>query len=408
MKRDHQGVHMLRKVMVLTALFAFHYSLFTAVHAQGGNTRMGGEDGDYQSLSERLLKLEKKNDVFNLYLNYAAAAHAEEAGDGWSTGFANKQLRIEIKGNLTDKIYYRLRHCLNKSNVAQGEDNFAKATDIAMVGYNFSDKVSLMAGKMCQIWGGYEFDQNPMYVYRYSDMVGNMDIFMAGVVLSLKPLPSQEIAFEVSDANNGKLEEDYGQNLILADGETVKPLEQAKNPLTFIANWNGNFFGDQLQTRWAWGIQKQAKGTYSRMITLGQRLNLPKLQWYVDYMGAFDDMDRLGIVTSEVAGTEQVRCGKVHYHSLITNLNWQFAPQWNLMLNGTYETASMKNAEPFKDYRKSYGWIGSIEYYPDKTQDLRVFLAYLGQKVDYSKASGLKDTNSNRIELGFMYRIKCY
>ena len=219
MKRDHQEVHMLRKVMVLTALFAFHYSLFTAVHAQGGNTRMGGEDGDYQSLSERLLKLEKKNDVFNLYLNYAAAAHAEEAGDGWSMGFANKQLRIEIKGNLTDKIYYRLRHCLNKSNVAQGEDNFAKATDIAMVGYNFSDKVSLMAGKMCQIWGGYEFDQNPMYVYRYSDMVGNMDIFMAGVVLSLKPLPSQEIAFEVSDANNGKLEEDYGQNLILADGQ---------------------------------------------------------------------------------------------------------------------------------------------------------------------------------------------
>ena len=411
MKRYQQEVGMIWRVAVLTAFLACHYSLLPSVHAQGGNTRMGGEDGDYQSLSERLLKLEKKNDVFNLYLNYAAAAHAEEAGDGWSTGFANKQLRLEIKGNLTDKLFYRLRHCLNKPNTAKGEDNFAKATDIAMVGYHFSDKVSLMAGKMCQIWGGYEFDENPMYIYRYSDMVGNMDIFMTGVVLSLKPLPSQEIAFEVSDANNGKLEEDYGENLLLADGTGLKPLEQAKNPLTFIANWNGSFLGDQLQTRWAWGLQKQAKGQYSRMITLGQRLNLPKLQWYADYMGAFDDMDRLGIITHELGKAypdDNVRCGKVRYHSFITKLNWQFAPQWNLMLKGTYETASMKYAEPFKDYRKSYGWIGSLEYYPDKTQDLRVFMAYMGQKVDYSKACCLEDTNSNRIELGFMYRIKCY
>ncbi|WP_429767230.1 porin, partial [Isoptericola nanjingensis] len=88
-----------------------------------------------------------------------------EQGDGWETGFANKELRLEIKGNLTDKLFYRLRHRLNKANNAKGEDNFAKATDIMMVGYNFSDKLSLMAGKMTQIWGGYEYDENPMHVY---------------------------------------------------------------------------------------------------------------------------------------------------------------------------------------------------------------------------------------------------
>ncbi len=385
--------------------------------AQGGNTRMGGNDGDYQSLAERIAKIEKKNDMFNVYFNYAASAQAVDNGDKWSTGFANKQLRLEIKGNLTDKLFYRLRHRMNKVNSAKGEDNFAKATDIMMVGYNFSDKLTVMGGKMCQIWGGFEFDENPMYIYQYSDMVDNMDNFMAGAVVSYKPVPTQEIAVEVSNANNGKLSEDYGDNLMsVGPGRKVAALEQAQNPLTFIVNWNGSFFDDKLQTRWSWGTQKQAVGKNSQMLVLGQRLNLPKLQWYFDYMGAWDGMDRLGIASGEAASVYMADAGDgmnlrfddVNYNSFITKLNWQFAPKFNLMLKGTYETASVKDIEMLKNYRKSIGWIGSLEYYPVKSQDFRMFLAYIGHKYNYSDECGLKDHNTNRIELGFMYRIKCY
>jgi hypothetical protein len=37
-----------------------------------------------------------------------------------------------------------------------------------------------------------------------------------------------------------------------------------------------------------------------------------------------------------------------------------------------------------------------------------VFLAYIGHKYNYSEKCRLDDHNTNRIELGFMYRIKCY
>ncbi len=74
--------------------------------------------------------------------------------------------------------------------------------------------------------------------------------------------------------------------------------------------------------------------------------------------------------------------------------NWQFAPKWNLMLKGMTDWA--------------YGYLASLEYYPDVTQNFRVFLAYIGKKVDFTSKCGLKDYNTNRIELGFMYRIKCY
>lgn len=379
--------------------------------AQGGNTGMGGNDGNYASLAERVLKLEKKTDAFNVYLNYAASARASEADGTWGTGFANKQLRLEIKGNLTDKLFYRLRHRLNKSDAAKGQDNFAKATDIMMVGYHLSDKVTLMGGKMCQVWGGFEFDENPMYIYQYSDMVDNMDNFMAGAVVAYKPVPSQEIQLEVSNANNGTFSEDNGSPVLVNHAGDVRRLEKSNNPLTYIVNWNGSFLDNRLLTRWSWGLQTQARHTYSRMWVLGQQLNLDKLQWYVDYMGAWDGMDRLGIASGDLASflpEGGTHFGSVHYNSWITKVNWQFAPRWNFMAKGTYETASVSKVDELKDYRKSFGWIGSLEYYPVQDQDFRVFLSYIGHKYDFSKQCGLKDYDTNRIELGFMYRIKCF
>ena len=407
----------MKQLILVSAMLA----VTLTANAQGGNTRMGGNDGDYQSLAERVAKIEKKNDMFNVYFNYAASAQASSYDDEWTSHFANKQMRLEIKGNLTDKLFYRLRHRLNKSNAAKGEDNFAKATDIMMVGYNLNDKLSLMGGKMCQIWGGFEFDENPMYIYQYSDMVDNMDNFMAGFVASYKPVPTQEIAVEVSNANNGQLTEDYGDYLMtVGPDHELEAVHPANHPLTFILNWNGSFFNDKLQTRWSWGTQKQAEGLSSKMLVLGQRLNLPKLQWYFDYMGAWDGFDRLGVASSDGVSaylseseidpdrTLNVRFKDVNYNSFITKLNWQFAPQWNLMLKGTYETANVKNIDKLKNFRKSIGWAGSVEYYPDKSQDFRVFLAYIGHKYNYSEKIGLSSHNTNRIELGFMYRIKCY
>ncbi len=405
----------MKKIIMMFAALA----MTMGANAQGNNIGMGGGDGDIQSIHERITKLEKKNDMFNLYFNYAASFQAEHnsLSDEWGTKFANKQLRLEIKGNLTDKLYYRLRHRLNKATDAKGEDNFAKATDIMMVGYNFNDKLSISGGKMCQIWGGFEFDENPMYIYQYSDMVDNMDNFMAGVTVSYKPIPTQEIAVEISNAYNGKFADEYGDEAVVVNNDEAQVLQKSKNPLTYIINWNGSFFDGKLNTRWAWGLQTQAKGKYSRMLTLGQQLNLPKFQWYFDYMGAFDDLDRLRIATNELGGAlvdtdgdgiDNAYLGKVHYNSFITKANWQFAPSWNLMLKGMYETASVTKMEQFKNYRKSFGYMGSIEYYPAKQQDFRLFLAYVGRKFDYSTKCGLKDYNTDRIELGFMYRIKAY
>jgi len=381
---------------------------------QGHNTRMGGEDDDTESLAARIFNLEKKTDAFNFHINFASSLMAHDDHHGkWDTRFICRDLRLDIKGDITPRVFYRLRHQLNMSQTAKGLDRFAKATDIMMVGYRPSSKVEIAAGKLCQIWGGFEYDQNPMEIYRYSDMVEMMDIFMAGAMVSYHPTPSHEIALQVTNSYNDSLNEELCDDPHVFNDINAQPerLICSRAPLTYILNWNGNLFNDQLQTRWAWGIQTQAKHKYSRMWTLGQQLNLPNYQLYLDYYGEWDDVDRLHYATIDLLDhftSGSFHMGKVHSHTLVAKMNWQFAPKWNLMLKGTYETTSVARMQELHNYRKSIGYLGSIEYWPVPKNDFRIFLAYLGHTYNFNKYSNLDDYSTNRVELGFMYRIKCY
>ena len=284
-----------------------------------------------------------------------------------------------------------------------------------MVGYTFNPKWEVQAGKIGQIWGGYEYDENPLFIYQYCDFVAHMECFVAGAQVTFKPIPTQEFGLQITDSHNGTFEQEYAKDAKMAGPNFATDREQltpSNIPLTYIANWNGNFFNDRLQTRWAWGLQTQAKGKYSRMLSLGQRLNLPKLQWYIDYYGAVDELDRLriasGELTSLVNNEKDVFFGNVHYNALVSEANWQFAPRCNFKLRGSYETTSIPQYEALKNYRKYYSYVASLEYFPVKGQNLRLFLAYMGQKVDYNQACGLSDYHINKLELGLMYRIKCY
>jgi hypothetical protein len=380
------------------------------------NHGYGGDDGHFKSLAEEVTKLKKSNDMFNVYLNTAASVQVETDNEHeWSTGFKNKHLRLEIKGNLTDKLYYRFCYRMTNSNVARSEDNFARSTDVVMIGYRFSDKFSVEAGKIFQPFGGYEVDENPIYIYEYSDLTGGLECYLGGVVVNYKPVPTQEIVVGVTNAHNDKFADVYGDNslAIEGDGTQNRILEKTRIPLGYSLGWNGSFLNNRLLTRWSWGIEGEARHKYSRMLILGQKLDLDRLQWYFDYMYQNDGLDRFGLASREVrdffpAVGGEVWMSDVNYTSFITKLNWQFAPQWNLMLKGMYETASVTKVDRFKDFRKSYGYVGSVEYYPVKSQDFRVFLAYVGRKVTYKDGVGLDKYNTNRIELGFKYRIKAY
>ena len=406
--------------------------------AQGTNDGLGGDDGNIESLYTKVTNIEKKQKALNFYVNFAESFQAEHSSktDEWTTRFYNKNLRIEMTGWLTDNLYYRFRHRLNKTDAPMSEDNFAKATDYMMVGWKFNDTWSIQGGKKCQALGSFEFDENPMFIYQYSDMEDNVDSSKGALNLLYNPSKTQQFSVEVSNTYNGKLADEFGANAQVTTGKVVndgaaggkklevEALEKSNSPLTYSVGWNGKFFDNKLQTRWSYSHRTQAKGKYSRFFRFGQKLNLSKLQWYVDYNHTYDDLDRMKIASKEIVnemvnsispdseenGYTNLYLSKVRYQSIVTKMNWQFAKDWNLMLKGMWETASTTKNEDFKNYRTAYGYVGSLEYYPARKQkqDLRIFLAYVGRKYDYSKKCGLKDYNTDRIELGMMYRLKAY
>lgn len=361
-----------------------------------------------QEINQQLRALKEKADKFNVYLNLQTGLDVlQQRPNDFKTAFKARQLRLEFLGNITPKLFYRLRHRLNRSNQAFSLDNLSQATDMMYVGYHFNDKFSLIGGKIVQAWGGFEFDLNPIYIYEYSDFINHMDNFMLGIHLSYRPKKNQEWVLQITNARNRSFKEIY------PNSSDIRP---SSLPLTYILNWNGAFFKDKVQTRWAYGIQTEAKNHLSHMAMLGAKLHLKKWQVFFDYHFAREDIDRLGYAAVYKQGVERVEAppltlSHVFYHTYIVKAEYRPTPFFNTFVKGMYERADANERylpEGFKNsaYR-SYGYFAGTEYMPFKTrQDLRLFLVYVGRKYVYQNEG--RSNFSHRLSVGIIYRIPAF
>ena len=326
---------------------------------------------------------------FNMYFNFQTSLDAERIGEAdLTTKFKARQLRLEVRGDLTERIFYRFRHRLNKSNAAVSLDNLATATDMMYAGFRLNEKWTATVGKMCQAWGGYEFDLNPMNIYEYSDFLENMDNFMLGAMITYAPNPNHEFNLQITDVRNDNFKSIYGSPI---------GIKASNTPLAYIFNWNGNLFDSLIQTRWGAGLQSEADGYTNALVMLGTKLNLPKFQVFLDYMMANDQLDRLKFTPRSKA--EVVKDAK--YNSFVLKAEYQPAPEWNIFAQGLYETA---NSSLANNEFKGIGYFAGVEYLPFKEQDLRFFLAYIGRSRDTNSVK----VDTNRVSVGMMYRIKAF
>ena len=330
---------------------------------------------------------------FNMYFNFQTSLDAEKKGEAdLITKFKARQLRLEVRGDLTERIFYRFRHRLNKSNAAVSLDNLATATDMMYAGFRLNEKWTATVGKMCQMWGGYEFDLNPMNIYEYSDFLNKMDNFMLGAMITYAPNPNHEFNLQITDVRNSNFADLYAT--------ATATIKESNTPLAYIFNWNGNLLDGLVQTRWGAGLQSEADGYTNALVMLGTKLNLPKFQVFLDYMMANDQLDRLNYTPlSNNGSATPVKDAK--YNSFVLKAEYQPAPEWNIFAQGLYETA---NSSLANNEFKGIGYFAGVEYLPFKEQDLRFFLAYIGRSRDKNSAV----ENTNRVSVGMMYRIKAF
>lgn len=383
-------------------------AMLAAAQVKSNNDKVPSDEA---SLVERVAKIEKQNDWFNLYMNMNGSFNADfnQGGvNGLSQGaFRINQLRIEAKGKVNDWLSYRWRQRLNRDNDGSNDiDNAPTSIDIAGIGVKLSDKWSLFAGKQCAAYGGFEFDLNPIEIYQYSEIINNMSNFMTGLTVTYDFNPNQQLQFQVLNSLNEGTEATYGANL-----------EQSRMPLVYTLNWNANMFGGFWQTRWSVSLMDEAKDKYMYYVALGNQFNFSKrCNMYIDLMSSTEELDRKGIMTNMLGGRDMFddhNAFNAMYNSVVAKVNYRFKPKWNFFVKGMLESAAMFKSEDGVEkgnYRTSLGYVTGVEFYPMDT-NLHFYLTFVGQSnffTERAKMYGNDDYSTQRVSVGFIYQLPVF
>ncbi len=86
-------------------------------------------------------------------------------GDYSASKFKMNQFRLEFKGQVHEKVYFRFRDRYTRAQTSESVDNLSRSVDLAFIRVDASKNLSFTMGKMCAAWGGFEFDYNPIDIY---------------------------------------------------------------------------------------------------------------------------------------------------------------------------------------------------------------------------------------------------
>ena len=325
--------------------------------------------------------------------------------------FRFEQFRMEFRGQVFKKVYFRFRNRYTKTPDVQSVDHLYGSVDLAYIRVTLGKKWNLSAGKMCADWGGYEFDYNPIDIYEYSDIIEMADNFLTGVGVSYQVTKNHSFTLQALDSRTKTFDELYGNQ---------PNITESKFPLMLVGNWRGSFFNGKFNTIWSYALFSEAKNIYMNYIALGNQLRLGKFTIEYDFKWSSEDLDRTGIVSATVPdvlirGTDTLNypfaVSNTLYYSHWLHLYFRVNQHINLAFVGMVDFAKWKggNADPAKNtdnIRVAWGYIPTFEYYPFKDLNLRFYANWVGRIYKYSDYAktfpGVADYSTGRFTIGFV------
>lgn len=402
----------MKRLTFALALALTHVGPVAVINAQTDKA-IPEKDSSAVSLFEYVTKVPKKGKAFNLDLELHAGFYGDfQGGKLDEAAFRFKDVKLNISGEVNDRLSYSYRQRLNGSFDGPTLDNLNESIEYAYIGYKLSDRFTLTAGKQDAFFGGWEYDPNPLEIYQYSDMNDYIPCFLTGVGLAYQASETQEIRIQVTDSRMGSLEDDYGR---LPEG-----IEKPKVPLYYFLNWNSSYLDERVNLRYSASVAEQAKGKYMYNIFAGQNLETGPVYAYLDVMYSRGQLDPLGILSYLTVPEEEaedaipVRLQNCDYFSLVAEVKYRFHPKWQLFAKGMYETASIYKAYDEYEkgkYRTAWGYQGGLEYYPMADDNLHLFVNAIGQALtltERAKAFDMSLDNTLCLAVGFVYKLPLY
>ncbi|RPD38529.1 porin [Chitinophaga barathri] len=314
--------------------------------------------------------------------------------------FVMNQFRLEIKGKVHEKVYFRFRDRYTRTVVPQSIDNISRSTDLAYLRFDVDEHWKIYGGKLCADWGGYEFDANPIDIYEYSDIIEYADNFLvgAGVSYALNN-KKHEFTLQLLNARTANFFELY---------DTIPGIQEARFPFAAVLNWRGSFFGGKFNTIWSYSIFREAEYEYMNYFALGNQYKGKKFQVEYDFKWSDEQLDRKGIVSSFTDNIGIKTARNVRYVSHWTRLDYHLSNKVNLFFVGMLDDAYWQEpqADSRTKLRQAWGYIPGVEVYPFKNLNLKVFGAFIGRKynyTDYAKQTlGMTNHDNYRISIGII------
>jgi hypothetical protein len=331
-------------------------------------------------------------------------------GEYTQSRFRTEQFRLEIRGQVHEKVYFRFRDRYTRAQTSESIDNLSRSVDLAFLRFDLTDKFSITAGKMCADWGAWEFDWNPIDIYEYSDIVEYADNFLTGVGFTYTPSNRNQFTFQVLDSRTKSFDELYGAqpNFI-----------ESKAPLAFVANWRGSLFDGKVKTIWSYSLFNEAqdadgKSANMNYIALGNEFNFGKFRFIYDFKWSDEELDRTGIVSETIPNDlYDYSVANTQYFGHWINLRYQIHPKVAFTFVGMLDVANWKNSnnDPQnttgeEHIRNAWGYIPAVEYYPWKDLNIKFFANWIGRIYDYSDYAidrfGVTDHTTGRFTIGFI------
>jgi hypothetical protein len=383
------------KKYISTLLFLLFISV---IHAQ---LRQADTSSVYRSIipEEKQELLKNIDMIANMQMGFRADYRDAELVEA---KFRIDQFRLEIRGYVHKKIYFRFRHRYTSTFEPQSIDKIIKGVDFAYLRFDVSDKVQLTIGKTFADWGGIEFDMNPIDIYEYSDIIEQADNFLTGVGVNYQFAKNHGLSFQILNSRTETFEEIY---------QGLPGVEASKIPLAGVINWRGSFADGKFTTLWSYSLFSEAKSTFKNYIALGNQLKLNKITIAYDFKWSMEDLDRTGLISGDVPDDlYPYALENTLYYSNWLKLDYRFFEKWQFSFVGFIDQSKwLDDIDPLKtsdDWRTSYGYIPTIEYFPWKNLNLKFFVGYVGRIYNYSDYAksrvGVEDYNTGRIMFGLI------
>lgn len=394
------------RALIATTLFFFP-AISLQVRAQDRPTALLTE----QEADSLKRKEPARADLFKLDVLLRAGLNVESIGDNERSNKVNlDEARILLHGDYNDQLSYRVRFRLNRPFTPTSQDNASRALDMAYIKYKFGKdyKWSVTAGKQSALVGSYEFENNPIYEFMFTDYVDRiLNLFVVGGTLSYELNPAHSLNVQVYNTINDSFVDLHTKN-----GYAMGDLKASKTPIGAYATWIGSFWNKKISTKWSYNISQFAQNKTNHGISLANKLTTDKDMLYVDLQYSYLAVDHALIASAAMndfyarTNSDRVLAQDVTYKSVVVRYDRMLTDKWELALKGAYETAGMdKDAHIDADFRQNWTYFAALQHKPFKRQDLRFYLGYVGNTVSFDRQFDRAQQQFNRLTLGTYFTI---